>query len=202
MNKSRLVWYRVLVGFSVTLAAALPAGSQETTLKPEQVTAIREAVARPTPVKYLVVKEDFTGDVRGIRANIDKFMRDVKEQRLDAALEKTESTGLLIYRDNPDEKRQFAYSVGFTIPERVKVKEPLSIQSLQYTSAVRVAHKGSNYEELGSIYRNIDGIQAKKAPNQRPKFPVVLEFPKDPSKVPADEVMSRLVVPVGEIREE
>jgi predicted transcriptional regulator YdeE len=199
MNKSL---HGILMGCSIALVAALPASSQEITLKPEQLTAVREAVSRPVPVKYIIVKEDFTGEVQGIKANIEKFMRDAKEQKLDVALQKTESTGLLIYRDNPDEKRRFSYSVGFTIPERMKVEAPLSIQTLQYSAAVRVTHQGSNYEELGSIYRNIDGIQAKKTPSQRPKFPVVLEFQKDPGKIPPDQVMSRLVVPVGDIREE
>lgn len=203
MNESRLAFYRVLIGLSLVLAAVSSLKSQEAKpLSTQQVAAIRKAVATPTPVRYLVAKEDFTGDFQTIQANIEKFVKDFKEQRLDTAVEKAAPTALLIYKENPDEKKEFAYSVGLVIPAGVKVNAPLSIQSLQYAAAVSVTHKGPNYQELGSIYKNIADLQANKPESQRPKFPVVVELLNDPARVPNDQVLTKLVVPVGEIKVE
>lgn len=188
----------VLLGSALTLATLIPAIAQEVKpLRPEQVDAIRAAVARPNSVTYLLVKEDFTGDFESIKTNIDKFMINFREQKLDAAVKNTSPKALLIYRESPEQKKQFAYSVGLTVPGKVTVSAPLSIERLDFTSAVNVTNKGPDYQELGGIFREIANLQAKKAVNQQAKFPVVLELLNDPARTATDQVLTRLVVPVG-----
>jgi predicted transcriptional regulator YdeE len=174
-----------------------------TSLSSDQLSAIKKAVATPAPATYLLVKEDFTGDFDSIPGNINKFMSDIKEQKLDTPLEKTKPTAVLIYKENPDEKKPFGYSVGLTVPAtaKVKVEPPLSVHTLRYTSAVKVTHTGTNYQELGAMYKNIVDLQTQKGPSQAPKFPVVLELLNDPARTPNGQVLERLVVPVGSISE-
>lgn len=203
MSKFHLESHKVVIGLLLVLAGALSARSQEPTpLSPAQIAAVRQAVAAPAPVSYLIVKEDFTGDFQTIRGNIDKFMKDFEEQNLESAVEKTTPTALLVFKDNPDEKKQFSYSIGLTIPSRVQVKAPLSIASLRYSSAVKVTHKGQEYQQLGLIYKNVAALQAKKAKAQAARFPVVLELLNDPARVPHSQVATRMVVPVGPISQE
>ena len=203
MTKFHLELRKVLTGLLLAFAPVLFAGAQQppTRLSPAQVTAIRRAAATPAPVTYLIVKEDFSGDFESIRSNIGKFMKDFEEQNLGEAVAKTTPTALLVVKDNPDEKKQFSYSIGLTIPQRVKVKAPLSIASLRYAAAVKVTHKGENYQQLGLIYKDVAGLQAKKGAARAARFPVVLELLNDPARVPHGEVTTRMVVPVGPITE-
>jgi predicted transcriptional regulator YdeE len=197
MNKSRLAVCGVVVIGLLVAGAVLTASSQEVRpLSPVEVKAIHAAVEKPKPISYLFVKEDFTGDFDSIQANIDKFMRDFKEQKLDMAYEMTTPTAMLVFRGNPEEAKQFHYSIGLTVPQRVEVKEPLSIETLRFRQGVKVAHTG-RYQQLKLVHENIVRLQAKKAPHEPARFPVVVELQNDPNRVRADQIKTTMVVPVG-----
>lgn len=201
MNKSRLALCGVVIGLLVA-GAVLTASSQEVKpLSAVEVKEIHAAVAKPSPISYVFVKEDFTGDFDSIQANIDKFMRDIKEQKVEMAYETVTPTAMLVFRDSPDEKKQFRYSIGLTVPRKLEVREPLSIETLKFKQGVKVAHTG-RYQQLKLVHDDIARLQAKKAPHEPAKFPVIVELLNDPNRVRADQIRTRIIVPVGPIQKD
>jgi DNA gyrase inhibitor GyrI len=200
MSKSSLALYGAFTGLLLLGGALLPVSSQESMpLSATEVREIRTAAAKPGPVSYLIVKQDFTGDFETIHVNLDKFMKEFQDQKLDTSLGKATPTALLIFKDNPDEKKQFDYAIGLTVPGKLKVKAPLSVESLRFPAAVKVTHIGQRYQQLGLVYKNIHSSRAEKAPKEPARFPVVVELLNDPARVPYDQVKTRMVVPVGPI---
>ena len=84
--------------------------------------------------------------------------------------------------------------VGFEVPGRMNVKEPLSLETFNEKKLARYTHVGS-YQGLEKVHGDIK--KEAKAARKNTAWPVFERLLSDPKKVPADQVKTELLVPLS-----
>jgi hypothetical protein len=160
-----------------------------------EMARIRSDAAKAGPVSIWVVTQEFTGSFESVAANSEKVKQEAVSQKIAAGLTRllspaasTQPLAILILPEDPTGKSEFRMSIGFTVPARVAVHEPLKIEHITYPAAFRHTHTGP-FQELAGVYH---GMNEARAVN----WPVVLRVLDDPERVPAEFIRTEVIAPV------
>lgn len=147
-----------LVGASLFAAAlfygqARTLAGQETRLSAPQISSIRRAVLAPQNTTLTLVAQKFTGTFDTVEKEFETFKAEcIKQKVYDKISGKPDA--LLILNEDPTGKASFSFSIGLSIPTKVAVASPLSIEQFNLPKTVRTTHVGA-YSDLKLVHSEI-----------------------------------------------
>jgi hypothetical protein len=151
---------------------------------------VRAAVARPAPVTIEAVVQEFNGPFDSVAGHMDEFLKEFKEQKLNAGL-KGNPIGLLIVYSEPQGNTAHL-GVGVEVTGALQPKAPLKLEHFTTPQGIRVVHEG-DYGKLEGLHHAIHE-QAQHAHKRGTSFPSVVRLLDDPRKVarPRYELVEKL----------
>jgi len=183
---------RFLTVVAMFTLVIIPAGAQKAmALSPQQVAAIKAAVAQPKAFKSEAVVQEFTGDFASVQKNFQSFSDETKRQKIQAA---PNQPSILILLEDPTGKQQFKYAVGYPVAGNIQPKAPLRLANTEFQQAVHVTHVGP-YTELDQVHGHV--TEHLKEKQQGTRFPVVLRFLNDPRSVSPAQRQTEVIAPLG-----
>ena len=140
---------------------------------------VRAAVARPAPVNIEAVVQEFNGPFDSVAGHMDEFLKEFKEQKLNAGL-KGNPIGLLIVYNEPQGNTAHL-GVGVEVTGALQPKPPLKLEHFSTPQGIRVVREG-DYGKLEGLHHAIHE-QAQHKHKRGTSFPSVVRLLDDPRKV-------------------
>jgi effector-binding domain-containing protein len=163
-----------------------------------EMKSIQSEVADAKPLSTWAVVQEFNGSLDKVDGYLATFMKELASQDLDASLETSDPSAILILYEDPGSKREVRLAVGLTVPSRLRVREPLKVERLRAERAVRHVHVGP-YQQLGRVHAALASSVSRQSAAggaRRTGWPVVLRLLNDPRLVKPEAIKTEMIVPV------
>jgi len=204
-----LIAFAAAAGLAALSSAAAPE-ARVGALRPAQIQAIERAASAPANASFhLVVSQRFSAalDQGAIAEHLKALQTEFNNQTGGAAKGAVPEKGtmegtpveavLLLYADPGAGNVQVPMAVGLTVPanfRRNRVKGALSIANVTSANAVRYQHRGA-YEQLRAAGpRLVSAAKFNWGANNRNGPVGLLRLLTDPTKVPAAQNQSEVVL--------